>query len=241
MKMNEKRGSRAKGKTFAVINPISIAALVLGITPLVLATPVHAKPEVNKMCAVTEQGFSAVQTQPGDKPVVSVGVEVRNRTKKDAVQVTLRVNAFSQSGKLMMTQELGLQNVPSRSTVVDGYTFETEEPVGRISVSATCDERSKFGGTKPLPKYTSTAATYDPAREPTVQGEFVNRRKTAYFYNVFYVLRNVTGNIVGGSFSNTLGDVAKGDRIAWKAGGRALITDGPLTVQANTSSVYSAF
>ncbi len=156
------------------------------------------------------------------------------------MRVTLRVNVFSQSGQLMMTQELTLANVPSRSTVVDGYTFNTEEPVARISVSATCHKASQFGGRKPLPKYTSTAGTYDPARKLTVQGEFVNGGETAFFWNVLYVLRNVSGNIVGGDRTNNLGDVAKGDRIAW-TGDIILITDGPLTVQGNASSVFDAY
>lgn len=211
---------------------------------IVFPVSAQAEPRVDKrLCGVVEQGFTPLADYQGSGPGVTVGVAVRNRTNQDAVQVQLRVNAYDRSGRLLNTQRFGLQNVPRKQTVVDGYTWNTPNDVGSIKILLTCAKPSGFG-IKRIPKYQRSTGTLDPRdsdEKQTVTGVFRNRQKTAYFYNMFFVVRNANGQIVGGSFSNTLGTVPRGAEIAWEGWIALPASMGPLRVQGNTSSVYSAF
>lgn len=204
----------------------------------------QAEPRVDKrLCGVVEQGFTPLANYLDAGPGVTVGVAVRNRTKQDAVQVELRVNAYDPSGKLLNTQEFELKHVPRKQTVVNGYSWNTPAEVGSIKVLLTCEKSSGLG-IKRLPKYQQSTATLGPrdsVDEQTVTGVFENRQKTAYFYNMFFVVRNAAGQIVGGSASNVLGSVPRGAEIAWESWIPLPTSLGPLSVQGNTSSVYSAF
>lgn len=204
----------------------------------------QAEPRVDKrLCGVVEQGFTPLANYLDSGPGVTVGVAVRNRTKQDAVQVDLRVNAYDLSGKLLNTQKFELQHVPRKQTVVDGYSWNTPAEVGSIKVLLTCAKSSGLG-VKRLPKYQQSTATLGPRDsldEQTVTGVFKNRQKTAYFYNMFFVVRNANGQIVGGALSNVLGTVPRGAEIAWEGWIPLPASMGPLSVQGNTSSVYSAF
>jgi len=202
--------------------------------------------ESKSLCAVKEQGFTPLSDLRGSGPGVSVGVVAENQKSVDAVQVELKVNAYGVSGELLDTQEFGLQNIPAKQSVVDGFSWNTRAAVGSIRVMLTCQEPA-FEGSPDLPRFQRATATYsygdyDPYSEsPNVRGVFRNRQDTEYFFNVFYVLRNTQGAIVAGGFSNSLGTVPGGGEVAWESNLSLPESLGPLTVEANTSSVYNAF
>ena len=223
---------------FAVAVSVGVISAAIGLT-----VSAHASPRVDKkLCGVVEQGFTPIADLGYGDPGVTVGVAVRNRTNRDAVQVDLKVNAYDSAGKLLVTQEFGLQNVPARQTVVDGYTWETSREVASIKILLTCDT-SQFA-TNRLPRFQEAIGEYTPGtdpNEPDVRGVFTNRQKTASFANIFYVFRDSSNRIVGGYFTNPIGTVPRGQEVSWTGGISFPVEMGALRVQANTSYVYSAY
>src|SRR4051794_31456773 len=165
--------------------------------------------------AVAERGFSRIDDQ------TSYGIVVKNPAADDAVGVEVQTNFIGTDGGVIATETDSLAGVPAGERVNVGGEADTNgETVRSLNVTITADSGAT-AGTVALPKASRIRLNHEEFGGLSVRAQVTNTldQPLSSISDVFAVLRDGNGDIVGGlsSFPNT--DVQPGGRAAVELGG----------------------
>lgn len=231
-----------KFSTFALVS--LVAGSTIAVAPLQTQKAQAAKKD--PACVVIDQGFTPFfgDSSYSDKDVfgVSVGFVIQNKTKKNVRFNALRINAYSGSGKLLVSEDaIGSRTLAARDSLFNGYEMETTETVKSIKIVVSCSPTTErvtkiqSAGSGIVDQADASSDSYK------IKGVFYNRQKTTDFGNITYVLRDSSNRIVAGGWTNSPGVVPRGTDVAWKTWSK-LFTDFPdgtfpeLKVESSISS-----
>ena len=164
---------------------------------------------------IPERGFTP--TDDG----ASYGIALRNPTAQDATDVTVQVNFIGQGGDVLSTENADIVGIPAGRTVYVGGDTDTsgDRPV-RMQVRANADAGAD-AGTVALPKTAGAKLLHDEYGGFTVRVQVQNTldKPLSAISDVFAVLLDQGGHIVGGVSGYPENDIAPGSRAAVKLDG----------------------
>jgi hypothetical protein len=164
---------------------------------------------------VAERGFSRI----GDQ--TSYGIVVKNPAADDAVGVEVQTNFIGTDGGVIATETDDLAGVPAGERVNVGGEADTNgEAVRSLDVTITTDSGAT-AGTVALPKANRVRLSHEDFGGLSVRAQVTNTldQPLSSISDVFAVLRDGSGDIVGGLSSFPNSDVQPGGRAAVELGG----------------------
>lgn len=183
---------------------------------------------------VAEQGFSR---QEGGS--VSYGIVIRNPGPQDAVGVEVQINLLAADGGVAATETARLEGIPAGKTVnVGGETDAEGERVGRLEITVKAGSGEDAGAVT-LPKVSRIRISRDDFGL-SVRAQVTNtlEEPLSSISDVFAVLRDRKGKVVGGLSGYPDNDIAPASRAAVKLGGFGDVsgaTRAEVTADAETS------
>ncbi len=161
---------------------------------------------------VAERGF----TLTGDD-AISFGAVVHNPGSADAVGVEVQLKGISADGGVAVTDTVTLLGIPAGQSVNVGgaFVFTSGKKVQRVEVTAKADGGAAAGSVT-LPQVSRVRLQRDEFDAVVVRAQITNTLDEALSEDaeIFAVLRDRAGKIVGGLSGNPEYDVQPGRRYA---------------------------
>lgn len=170
-------------------------------------------------CTVADRGMGRVE----QNQYVSVGAVIKNTSKtRTATKVRVTITYRNAKGKVLdYPVEYWMPDIPARTTAMFGHTTDSQEAAvngaRKVTVSAVCGS-SKRSVTKPLTS--KGRLVVDAFYGDYLKGTFTNTRSRTFPSSAVYysVVRNKSGDIVGGGRSFIVSALAPGATAEWTSG-----------------------